>query len=75
MLDRLVEKGILTRKYSMEDRRKMAIRVSPEDREDIKGFEETILHSLVELIEKIGPETAWKWCEILERVKSVLQNN
>lgn len=64
MLDRLVEKEILTRKYSMEDRRKVAVRVSPEDMVDIKGFEETILHSLVEPIEKLGrkpPENGVKF--------------
>ncbi len=72
MVDRLVEKGILTREHSIEDRRKVMVRVSPEAMEDIKGVEETILRSFVDLVEKIGPETARKWCEVLERVKSVL---
>jgi DNA-binding MarR family transcriptional regulator len=72
MVDRLVEKGILTREHSTEDRRKVMVRVSPEAMEDIKGVEETILSSFVDLVEKIGPETARKWCEVLERVESVL---
>ena len=72
MVDRLVEKGILTREHSDEDRRKVVVSISPEAMKAIEGVEETILRSFVELVEKIGPETARKWCEVLERVKSVL---
>ena len=72
MVDRLVGKGILIREHSLEDRRKVVVRISPEAQKDIKGVEDTILRSFVELVEKIGPETARKWCEVLERVKSVL---
>lgn len=75
MVDRLVERGILTREHSDKDRRKVMVRVSSEAMEDIKGVEETILRLFVELVEKIGPETARKWCEVLERVKLVLQND
>jgi len=73
MVDRLVGKGILIREHSLEDRRKVVVRISPEAQKDIEGVEDTILRSFVELVEKIGPETARKWCEVLERVKSVLQ--
>ncbi len=72
MVDRLVEKGILTREHSDEDRRKVVVSISPEAMKAIEGVEETILRSFVELVEKIGPETARKWCEVLERVNSVL---
>ena len=72
MVDRLVEKGILTREHSDEDRRKVVVSISPEAMKTIEVVEETILRSFVELVEKIGPETARKWCEVLERVNSVL---
>jgi len=72
MVDRLVGKGILIREHSREDRRKVVVRISPQAQKDIEGVEDTILRSFVELVEKIGPETARKWCEVLERVKSVL---
>ena len=29
----------------------------------------------VDLVEKIVPETARKWCEVLERVKEVQEND
>jgi len=72
MVDRLVGKGILIREHSRKDRRKVVVRVSPEVRKNIEGVEETILRSFVELVEKIGPQTARQWCQVLERVKSVL---
>lgn len=72
MVDRLVDKGILIREQHARDRRKVAIRVSPEVSADFKALQESMLKSFVELVEKIGPETAGKWCEVLTKIKSVL---
>ena len=74
MVDRLVEKGILNREHSTKDRRKVMVQISPEAIKDIEGVEETFLRSFVEIVERIGPETARKWCEVLDQVKSVLEN-
>jgi len=73
MVDRLVEKSILVRETSREDRRKVTVCVSPEAMEDVEKTEEAVLRSFVDLVQKIGPETARKWCEVLERIKSVLE--
>ena len=72
MVDRLVEKGILTRRQSQEDRRKVIVQTSPEENESIRRTEERILQWLVKLLERIGPETAEKWCDVVERVQEVL---
>jgi len=73
MVDRLVEKGILAREMNQEDRRKVTVSVSPEAMADIERTEEAVFSSFVDLVQKVGPETARKWCEVLERVKSVLE--
>ena len=73
MVDRLVEKRILIREMSPEDRRKVIVRVSPEAMADTEKTEEAVLSSFVDLVEKVGPETARKWCEVLERIKFVLE--
>ena len=72
MVDRLVEKGVLTREHSREDRRKVVVRVSPEASKNIDNVEGRILLMFVELVDKIGSETARKWCDVLERVQEVL---
>ncbi len=72
MVDRLVEKGILERKQSLKDRRKVVLTISHEAIKDIHGIESAIFNSFVELLEKVGPETAEKWSEVLEQVKMVL---
>ena len=72
MVDRLVERGLLTRTICDHDRRKVEIRVSPEAIEDIARVEEMILGSFVELVEAVGPDASQKWCEVLERIKAVL---
>jgi len=75
MVDRLVERGMLTRTPSDEDRRKVIIRVSPEAIEEIAKVETIILASFVELVEAVGPDTTRKWCEVLKHIKQVLTNN
>ena len=73
MVDRLVERGFLTRTPCDQDRRKVVIRVSPEAIEEIVQVEEMILSSFVELVEAVGPDTTQKWCEVLQQIKQVLE--
>lgn len=75
MVDRLVEKGILTREHSHEDRRKVQVRVSQEALKNIRKFEDRLLQSFAYLIEKIGPDLAEKWCEVLKQVRKVIQED
>ena len=75
MVERLVERGLLTRTPSNRDRRKVVIRVSPEAIEDIARVEAIILGSFVELVEAVGAETARQWCEVLKKIKTVLDKN
>jgi DNA-binding MarR family transcriptional regulator len=75
MVDRLVERGLLTRTPSDQDRRKVEIRVTPEALKDITQVEEMILGSFVELVDAVGPETTQKWCEVLQQIKQVLEKN
>jgi DNA-binding MarR family transcriptional regulator len=72
MVDRLVEKGILVREPGIEDRRKVMVQVSPEALKDMQQLEKAILRSFVQIVEQIGPATARKWCEVLDRVYAVL---
>ena len=75
MVDRLVERGLLTRTPCSEDRRKVDIRVSPEAIEEISRVEEKVLGAFVELVQAVGPETTRMWCEVLHRIKNVLEND
>jgi DNA-binding MarR family transcriptional regulator len=74
MVERLVERGLLTRTPSNRDRRKVVIRVSPEAIENIARVEAIILSSFVELVEAVGAETTQKWCDVLGKIKTVLEN-
>jgi DNA-binding MarR family transcriptional regulator len=75
MVDRLVERGLLTRTPCDKDRRKVEIRVTPGALKDIAQVEEMILGSFVELVDAVGPETTQKWCEVLQHIKGVLEKN
>jgi DNA-binding MarR family transcriptional regulator len=75
MVDRLVEKGILLRKPCKQDRRKVEIRISENAIDTIESVEEAILQSFVQIVEEIGSKTAKQWCDVLEKVKPVLQKD
>ncbi len=75
MVDRLVEKKILCREHSTADRRKVVVRVSPQAVEKAQALEASIINLFVDLVQKIGPETAQKWCEVLKNVKEALADN
>ena len=75
MVDRLVERGMLTRERSTRDRRKVVIQLSPDADHQLAKMEEKVLAAFVELVEEVGPETARKWGEVLQRVEQVLQRN
>lgn len=72
MVDRLVEKGLLSREHSTKDRRKVVVRITPEAVQKAEVIESRIMALFVELVDQIGPETTQKWCDVLKRVKSVL---
>jgi len=75
MVDRLVEKGILIRKHSRIDRRKVMVQIAPSLKNDIRTIEEAILLRFVDLVEKLGHETAVMWCDVLEKVKAILEKD
>jgi len=72
MVDRLVEKGVLRRERSRQDRRKVVVHLSQQAAMQAERMEEAVLTAFLDLVEKVGPETAEKWCEVLERVEQVL---
>ncbi len=72
MVDRLVEKGVLLRERSEQDRRKVVVCLSGEAAVHAEQMERAVLAVFLDLVEKVGPETAEKWCEVLERVEQVL---
>ena len=72
MVDRLEDKGFLYRERSTQDRRKVVVRLSEQAASQAERMEGTVLAAFLDLVEQVGPETAQKWCEVLESVEQVL---
>jgi len=72
MVDRLVGRGLLVRKRSSDDRRKVVLRMSDEASTHFARIEEQVLASFVELVQEVGAETAEKWVQVLQQVERVL---
>ena len=75
MVDRLVEKNILVREHSTEDRRRVIVRVSPMAMDQIRQIEEEVLHSFFGIVERLGKKTALEWCRILGKIRAVLDKD
>jgi len=72
MVDRLVEEGVVSREQSRADRREVVVQLTPQGREAVEHMEQELLRAIVDLLEKIGPGYAAKWCEVYERIHEVL---
>jgi len=72
LVDKLVERNFLARAHSTDDRRKVIVTVSGEAQKAIAGIEEKLLQLFIDLVEKLGPDTTQKWCDVLKEVKKAL---
>ena len=73
MVERLVEKGALTRTPSRTDRRRMEVRIAAVVQDDFSRVNGVLLSAFANLIQEIGPETTRMWCEVLRRIETVLE--
>lgn len=72
MVDRLVEAGMLWREASRTDRREVRVSLTAEGVRTVGILEEHLLKSLMEMLEKVGPDMAENWCEIYARIGTIL---
>ncbi len=72
MVDRLVELGAASREQSREDRREVVVQLTEVGRHAVENTERVFLQSIGEVVEKIGPDYAEKWCEVYQRIRDVL---
>lgn len=73
MVDRLVDSGMIRRKPSPRDRRSISIDLTDTGRAVVQEFESQFLRSAVDLIEKLGPEYAERWCDVYLRIQEILR--
>jgi DNA-binding MarR family transcriptional regulator len=72
MVDRLVEKDALVRERSHKDRRVVVVSLSARAADHIGRMEKAMLESFIEVVEKVGPELAEKWCSVIKQVDNAL---
>ena len=73
MVDKLVEKKILTREQSRADRREVIVRISPETAKKVEKMKQVTLKSIIDIVQKVGPETASKWCDVMGEIRRVIE--
>lgn len=72
MVERLVDTGVLTREQNPADRREVFVRLSTQGRDAFALMEQSLLASLVELFELVGPDWTTKWCDVYQRINTIL---
>jgi DNA-binding MarR family transcriptional regulator len=75
MVERLVDKGLLARNPCSEDRRRVAISLSEKARAVMNEVEQRTFATFVDLVEKLGPETTAQWCDVLEKIQVLLEED
>ncbi len=74
MVDRLVELGMATRRNSETDRREVRVAISVEGEKTVEVLEGELLESLTEIMDKIGPDYARRWCDVYGRIQDFLDD-
>jgi len=74
MLDRLSDLGLASREASAHDRREVRISLTPEGAGAVELFEGALLHTLVDLLQRLGSETASQWCGVYAQIQSILDD-
>ena len=73
MVERLVEQGILTRSENPVDRREVLVELSASHNEWVDELERKKLQIFVELVEKVGEDSALMWRALGMRIQEVLR--
>ena len=68
MVDRLVDKGVLERSRSADDRRKVVVRVARNAEKHMKRMQQRTLEAVERLTEELGPDTTRRWYDVMLRV-------
>jgi len=71
IVDRLLEKGLVTREISTVDRRRVMVVLSPDGETVVAQIESQVVEAIEEVLERIGPECARKLCEVCARIRGV----
>jgi DNA-binding MarR family transcriptional regulator len=72
MVERLVEKNLVSREPDPADRRKVVVKVTPLFEASAEKVEAAIMKTFVDIVQKIGPDAARQWCEVLAGIKGHL---
>ena len=75
MVDKLVELGLVDRRPGASDRREIRITLTEAGETAAGRFEGESLRTLIELLDRVGPETARKWTEVYKRVQECLDGD
>lgn len=73
MVDRLVEKHILSRDPDPADRRKVQLRVHPDAENDMQEMQRRFYQGFDRLARRMGNETVHQWYEVMQQVDILLQ--
>lgn len=75
MVDKLVEMGLVERGSNAADRREIRISLTRFGDETVRAHEGESLKTLIDLLDRIGPETARQWREVHERIQECLDRD
>jgi DNA-binding MarR family transcriptional regulator len=73
MVDRLVEKQVLTREADPQDRRRVQLRVHPKAEEDMKVMHQRFFEGFDHIARQMGNDTIDHWYAVMEQLDILLK--
>lgn len=72
MVERLVESGVVFREPGLSDRRAIRLGLTPKGRKAVDAYEARWLMAAVDLLDKMGPVWAERWCAVYDKLQEVM---
>ena len=72
MVDRLIEKGVLTRHHSHEDRRKIVIQIAERAGQKLQVVQNAMRVAMDELTSALGADTTHQWFDVMGKISITL---
>jgi len=73
LVEKLVEKKIISREPDPKDRRRVQLTIHPEAREELEELHNRFHQAFQKIASKLGGETIERWYQVAEKISEVLQ--
>jgi len=73
LVDRLVEKSVLSRETDPTDRRKVVLRIHPQAEDHMAAMHQRYQNAFEQLARRVGDENVDRWFQVMQQIHLILE--